>query len=75
MNKPERNKEPIPDPGTPDKQQPGKEEPTPVQPPPVQPPPDKPELDPIPEELPGREKPHKPADPQGQAFDKQSPIT
>lgn len=72
MNNPDKNREPIPDP-SPDKQQPGKENPTPVQPPP-----DKPEIEPIPQEIPDREIPHTPADPQAvkekeQAFKRQSP--
>ncbi|MGO4294154.1 hypothetical protein [Chitinophaga sp. RAB17] len=73
MNNPDKNKQPITDPAAPDKQQPGKEDPTPVQPPP-----DKPEIAPIPEELPERDNPRKPADPQAgeekeQAFKRQSP--
>lgn len=73
MNNPDKNKQPIPDPAAPDKQQPGKEDPVPVQPPP-----DKPEIAPIPEELPERDNPRKPADPQAgeekeQAFKRQSP--
>ncbi|MET3874963.1 hypothetical protein [Chitinophaga sp. OAE865] len=72
MNNPDKNKQPIPDP-TPEKQQPGKENP-----PPVQPPPDKPEIEPIPREIPDRDTPHTPANPQAtgeqeQAFKKQSP--
>ncbi|CAL1520867.1 hypothetical protein [Chitinophaga sp. MM2321] len=72
MNNPDKNKQPIQDPASPDKQQPGKSDPTPVQPPP-----DKPEIDPIPEEVPDRDVPRKPADPQAkpaeQAFERQTP--
>jgi len=77
MNNPDKTKQSVPDPATPERQQPGKEDP-PVQPPPVQPPPVKPEIEPIPEELPERENPRKPADPQAgeereEAFKRQSP--
>jgi hypothetical protein len=71
MNNPDKNKQPVPDPATPGKEEPGKENPVPVQPPP-----DKPEIEPIPEELPERDNPHKPADPQAnqeQAFKRNSP--
>ncbi|MBV7528910.1 hypothetical protein [Chitinophaga sp. sic0106] len=60
--KPDRNKEPIPtqpEKPSPDRQEPGKHEPTPMQPPP-----DQPEIRPIPQEIPDRQTPHQPADPQ-----------